>query len=840
MASTTKKNEQELALSLGRQREVMRSLHRIKSDLLTLLTERRTSAVAARRLELVEKLWADIVEQHVRLAEAYPLEAQAELDYFADDHSESACRDYFEASDCLADMVGAATTAVSQPTVEKPSRLEAVRLPQLPLPTFSSSLLEWSNFRALFLSMLEGERVSAHVRSRRGVRDCEALLGKLALRYCCPQAGRGNAFSTGKTPWTNTGAAHVCAIGRIFVKSVDHGRRFEFGENIHAPLKDDDCPHRTAMATPCACQSRHACLADCKAFREMAVSERRRLVRKQGRCFVYLRLGHQTRDCQRPRCSRCGHAHHVLLHPTLSSPNVGSRERSTSLAEFGTSGEDTPTPSSATSHSASLAVSPRTFLATARVRRVADLRLRRRAATVEVSGLGESPVAVVRGRMLLDLMPAGSGVGVPFQALILTHLTVYRGYSEVRLEDWEHLRNLSWVDPQLSSRDLIEVLIGADFYGAVLREGLRQGPAGFPIAQATMFGWVVFDPISRPQGGALPSALPHCVSLLAQTPTREEVDVELSCFWQLEDVAPVAVLLSEDDQCCEAHFARTHERREDGSYQVRLPFCASSPTIGETYHLARSMFVRIMRRLVCQPNLHGAYREFMREYLALGHMRVAPADCSEIDPPVYLLHHSVLRKGAPLTKLRVVFNASSPSSQGPSLNDCLMVGPKLQTDIGRVLTTWRRHEFVFKADIRKMFRQIWVHPRDVDLQRVLWLDDAAGEPISFQLLKVTYGTCARERGRTRGSGGASGDFLLEKTKVLKVVWSPTLNAFEFRFEPVPNSNGMKRLVLSQIARLFDPLGWVAPVLIRSKLLMQDLWLNGVDWVDALAGEVLAS
>ncbi|KAG7203912.1 hypothetical protein KM043_016935 [Ampulex compressa] len=74
---------------------------------------------------------------------------------------------------------------------------------------------------------------------------------------------------------------------------------------------------------------------------------------------------------------------------------------------------------------------------------------------------------------------------------------------------------------------------------------------------------------------------------------------------------------------------------------------------------------------------------------------------------------------------------------------------------------------------------------------------------------------------------------LENTKVLGVVWSPALDAFELRFEPVPDSNGTKRLVLSQIARLFDPLGWVAAVLIRGKLLMQDLWLSGIDWNDAL-------
>lgn len=34
----------------------------------------------------------------------------------------------------------------------------------------------------------------------------------------------------------------------------------------------------------------------------------------------------------------------------------------------------------------------------------------------------------------------------------------------------------------------------------------------------------------------------------------------------------------------------------------------------------------------------------------------------------------------------------------------------------------------------------------------------------------------------------------------------------------------KRLFLSVISRLLDPLGWLAPFLIRDKLIMQDLWI----------------
>lgn len=40
-----------------------------------------------------------------------------------------------------------------------------------------------------------------------------------------------------------------------------------------------------------------------------------------------------------------------------------------------------------------------------------------------------------------------------------------------------------------------------------------------------------------------------------------------------------------------------------------------------------------------------------------------------------------------------------------------------------------------------------------------------------------------------------------------------------------------------MARLFDPLGWAAPVLIYAKIFMQDLWLSGCEWDDPLSPEL---
>jgi len=67
-------------------------------------------------------------------------------------------------------------------------------------------------------------------------------------------------------------------------------------------------------------------------------------------------------------------------------------------------------------------------------------------------------------------------------------------------------------------------------------------------------------------------------------------------------------------------------------------------------------------------------------------------------------------------------------------------------------------------------------------------------------------------------------------KVLGLGWDP--NTDSFVFEGVNLGGGLivtKRVVLSLIARLFDPLGFLGPFIIGLKCLFQQLWKLGLDW-----------
>ncbi|XP_011859476.1 PREDICTED: uncharacterized protein LOC105556968 [Vollenhovia emeryi] len=140
------------------------------------------------------------------------------------------------------------------------------------------------------------------------------------------------------------------------------------------------------------------------------------------------------------------------------------------------------------------------------------------------------------------------------------------------------------------------------------------------------------------------------------------------------------------------------------------------------------------RRLSQKPEIASQYHGFLHEYLSMGHMEERSPY-----PPVYIPHHFVLRESSTTTKLRVVFNASSKSDDNTALNDYLMAGPKLQLDIAAIILRWRLFLYVCMADIAKMFRQILVHPDDVDFQRILWRPPESLLIRLYRLLTVTYG-----------------------------------------------------------------------------------------------------
>ncbi|XP_039303533.1 uncharacterized protein LOC120357410 [Solenopsis invicta] len=68
---------------------------------------------------------------------------------------------------------------------------------------------------------------------------------------------------------------------------------------------------------------------------------------------------------------------------------------------------------------------------------------------------------------------------------------------------------------------------------------------------------------------------------------------------------------------------------------------------------------------------------------------------------------------------------------------------------------------------------------------------------------------------------------------LGLQWHPVSDEFSFAIPAISLTDVTKRSVLSLTARLFDPLGWLAPVVVRAKIAFQSTWLMSLGWDDPL-------
>ena len=204
--------------------------------------------------------------------------------------------------------------------------------------------------------------------------------------------------------------------------------------------------------------------------------------------------------------------------------------------------------------------------------------------------------------------------------------------------------------------------------------------------------------------------------------------------------------LSQDDLTCENMYANRHYRTTTGRYVVPLPVKPNTDSVlGSSLTGARLALSAVHSRMRRDDKLRNEYQRFMSEYHRQGHMRqMTETELNEDHPSAhYIPYHGIWQKSDTGLKLRVVFNASKPTSLGSCLNDILYAGPKLQNNLADVIARWRRHRVAFCADITMMFRQILVSPSDAHLQRIVWSPSPNETAKHFMLLTVTYGTaCA--------------------------------------------------------------------------------------------------
>ncbi|XP_055711546.1 uncharacterized protein LOC129806797 [Phlebotomus papatasi] len=556
----------------------------------------------------------------------------------------------------------------------------------------------------------------------------------------------------------------------------------------------------------------------CDSFKMLSIDDRRKLVNKSLLCFNCLRGKHSSKKCQsQSRCRYCGQAHHSLLHLGSQTGQFGNQPASqhnpkavqisgqtqvvqNSVQEpqlklqDSTTVPDTSqvsTKSMVTTHHSS--VLQRALLPTALVhikdvsgedqvcRILIDgggectmvseecaqrLGLPRRNARIPVTGAGEVTVGYTKGIVQLNISSLHDKVRkIQADAYVMHKVTSLLPPVSLSHKAWSHVDSLMLADPTFKTPGKIDVILGAEYAHEVNLPHILKGKEDEPIAQLTIFGWIVAGKVEgQPQK-------------ITSLHTQCNLDETLKRFWETENVPRERKkLYTDEEKHAEEHFSKTHSRDETGRYVVRLAFKDKHDALGDSSSAAMARLYAMERRFARNPQFHTDYKKFMDEYKDLGHMEeVPPEELIKPDAEKYILpHQAVLRPSSETTKLRVVFDASaSTRPRNPSLNDILAVGPILQDDLLSILLRFRTYEVAFSADVEKMYRQISVAPEDRDYQRILWRNDNSQQVKTFRLSTVTYGTSSAPYLATKVLQQMANDYSDEFPEASKVI----LNSF---------------------------------------------------------------
>lgn len=263
-------------------------------------------------------------------------------------------------------------------------------------------------------------------------------------------------------------------------------------------------------------------------------------------------------------------------------------------------------------------------------------------------------------------------------AFILTRLTGEVPSFTINEDEIPLIKNLQLADPNFGSPGSIDIIIGSDAFNKIICPDMIPATLTTPLAQLTIFGWVLSGPVTPISYSSFLQNF-HCS-------VDKELENLLLRFWTQEETSLIKESsLSPEEQICEEHYKVTHSRDSQGRYIVRLPFKKPINSLGDSKKEALRSLNRLSKRMNSDYQYRERYSDFIREYEELNHMRRVPKKELNVSPTYYLPHHGVLREQSTTTKLRVVFNASSPTETGSSLNDILHSGRKLQNEISDVL-----------------------------------------------------------------------------------------------------------------------------------------------------------
>lgn len=527
------------------------------------------------------------------------------------------------------------------------------------------------------------------------------------------------------------------------------------------------------------------------------------------------------------------------------------------------------------------------------------LRLKRTSISTTITTLGNSKREASKGMVSITIQSRSNPLfTVNVKALIMSKITSLLPSASTK--NWKHINSLELADPYYYHPGNIDILLGADVSPEIMLEGLILGPTGTPMAQKTQLGWVIsgktttqievqsyhnkiniddfkqfWEIEETPSTKPLNKEEEECEQIFVKTyrrnpegrfivtlPFKEPPEHQLGnskCqaiqrFLQLEkrfqrypeiskqykDVINEYLELghmtaiSESFEPNSSYYLPHHSVIKESSTttKMRVVFDASAKStsgksLNDILHVGPSI----------QQDLASIMLRWRK------HKIIISADIEKMFRQIIIDHKDtqyqrIIWRESPLESLKcyelktVTFGMASASYLAIRSLSQLAIESKdnFQLASKTILRDFYVDDLFTGADSVKeaivLQRELTSILRGGGFELRKWIsnsNEVLGE-IPDKLREINFPL----------------NFEFSQTvKTLGILYHPAIDCFQFKITQQPlQTPPTKRNMLSESSKLFDPLGWLAPVIVKVKILLQELWKEELEWDDILSGSIL--
>ncbi|KAG1661066.1 Ras-related protein Rab-30 [Nymphon striatum] len=458
----------------------------------------------------------------------------------------------------------------------------------------------------------------------------------------------------------------------------------------------------------------------------------------------------------------------------------------------------------------------------------------------------------------------------------------------IDIKGFKHLRNLPLEVIRTGSVDL---LLGSNL-GDILKplEVRYSERKNEPYAIRTALGWYVCGTTGSSFSKIKNKNFVYVTNKQQDNPTL----IDFKALWNVDQDIGQDIYESADDKLVVSLWNR-EIAVVDGHIQLPIPIKSENKCLPASKFMADRRLKSLVKRL----NKHGLYKIYNEEVETLLKEGFAEHVVEKTIPQSvwYIPHHFVPKKG---NKIRIVYDCAA-QVEGRSINTEVLQGPDLNNTLLGVLLRFRLYPFAAMGDIEAMYMQVKVPPSQRDLIRFLWCNSDGSNIKSYRMTSHIFGGvwspaaalfalqhCATFSNDKRVKGIILKSFYVDdmlasfqslqqmETVVNNVVehlggfgfnlrdiifnvsevdrqskisfhgalglkWhnSADMLSIVVKSEPSePKLEITKRSILSTVAGVFDPLGLTSPVVLKGRIILQEVVLSGVDWDEPLSSQIV--